>query len=266
MDLLVNRKDVVMALQILLEDGYTFMENDGAIPNLDAIVSSTPNMEVVLVKKTQKGMPILIDFHWHISAYGNYNLDIDKLVSQTESTVWKGQKVLLPTAEGIFAMLLNHHAGRDCWVRLKYVTDLLAFLKSYPQLSDEQLMHWAENVRMKKSFCYGLALLNSFFSKQFDLDFIPERRILDDIVKMWETGQFWTRILPKLRILSINRRLQDQSTSWLTILDQQVTYHSKSGIYNDKRVISFHEKYLYLNALSKLAGYLGERARNTFRK
>jgi len=264
MDLLVDRKDAVMALQMLLNDGYSFIESDGDFANLDAIVSSTPNMEVVLVKRTQKGMPIFIDFHWHISAYGNYDLDIGKLVSQTESNVWNGHKVQLPTAEGIFIMLLNHHSGRDCWVRLKYIADLLAFLKSYPQISDQQLTQWAEKVRMKKSFSYGLALLNSFFFKEFDLNFIPDKRILNDIVKMWENGQFWNHVFPKLKLLSINRRLQDKHTSWLNILDQQISYHAKSGISNDKRVITFHEKYTYLNALSKLAGYLKERVRQAF--
>ncbi len=264
MDILVTRKDAVMALQILLNDGYSFIESDGGLPKLDAIVSSTPNMEVVLVKRTQKGMPIFIDFHWHISAYGNYDLDIGKLVSQTELNVWNGRNVQLPTTEGIFIMLLNHHSGRDCWVRLKYIADLLAFLKSYPHISDQQLIQWAQKVRMKMGFSYGLALLNSFFLKEFNLDFIPDKRILNDIVKMWENGEFWNQVFPKLILLSINRRLQDQHTSWLNILDQQISYHAKSGISNDKRVITFHEKYTCLNALSKLAGYLKERVRQTF--
>lgn len=257
-DILVQPGDAVKALQLLIEDGYTLcVAGKTSESFLQEIIKTTPNPEVGLDKKTSAGINVHIDFHWGINVAPQYRIDLPAIFYTSEISNFQGNKVLLPNASSTFKMLLNHHGGRECWVRLKDMADLIAFKKSYPGFTDNDLLELSAQMDMKKIYQAAHSLLESvFWAEALSIDQKPEAVSLKRIIGMWEYATFWDKIIPKVFLLRIYRRLQDQRTTWGSLIYDQIIFHSKANLTENMRLFVLQEKYVLLNAFSKLLSYL----------
>jgi hypothetical protein len=258
LDILVSPKDSVKALALLVEDGYKLcIEENISEELLSEIIKTTPNQEVGLDKKTTIGMNVHIDFHWGINEAPQYRIDLPLIFRTAEIANFQNHKILLPNTSSIFKMLLNHHGGRECWVRLKDLADLIAFKNAYPQISFNDLTNWSSEMDMKKIYVAAESLLESiFFSDNIVLDKQEESVSLKRIVAMWEYATHWDRIIPKIFLIRIYRKLQDRETSWSTLIYNQIKFHSMANLTENKRPFVLPEKYVLLNAFSKLLSYI----------
>lgn len=258
LDILVSTNDAVKALALLIEDGYKLcVEENISEGLLSEIIRTTPNQEVGLDKKTPIGMNVHIDFHWGINEAPQYRIDLPLIFRTAEIANFQNHKILLPNTSSIFKMLLNHHGGRECWVRLKDLADLIAFKNAYPQISFNDLTNWSSEMDMRKIYVAAESLLESiFFSDNVVLDKQEESVSLKRIVAMWEYATHWDRIIPKIFLIRIYRKLQDRETSWSTLIYNHIKFHSMANLTEDKRLFVLPEKYVLLNAFSKLLSYI----------
>ena len=258
LDILVSPEDSVKALELLIEDGYKLgVEANVSKELLIEIIKTTPNPEVGLDKKTSIGMNVHIDFHWGINEFSQYRIDLALIFSTAEMANFQNQKVLLPNTSSIFKMLINHHGGRECWVRLKHLADLIAFKKTYPEISFDDLTNWSSEMDMKKICVAAESLLESiFFADDLTLDKQQESISLKRILGMWEYATHWDRIMPKIFLLRIYRKLQDRETSWSTLIYDQIKFHSLVNLTENKRLFVLPDRFVFLNAFSKLLSYI----------
>lgn len=254
LDILVHERDAVHALQLLLKDGYQIKEAaDTAPQTLARLIEDIPNKEISLHKPSLGGSTIWLDFHWHINALKQAELNIDRILDRTKPGLWSGKTLRIPDQESIFVMLLNHHAERDCWARLKYICDFWMFLN---ELTFDSMENVAAEKNMLKVYKGGLQLVHIYLDKKVSFtEEIPEK-ILSGIIQMWEDGRHWNQLIPKIRLLLLYKSFRDQKRSWGDIFWEQVDFHSKKGFNKPRRLVDFPEKLKLLNAVSKLGGYV----------
>ena len=154
--------------------------------------------------------------------------------------------------DSVFKMLLNHHGGRDCWLKLKDIADLIAFMNAQPTAELTHLRQLANQLKMMKMFEAGLQLLNTLFYPSPT----PLQANLIPIVRFWEKSRIYDEFIPKLRLRRIHFSLQDEDISWLDYILVHMRYLSVSYPSERKRIFYFNEKYVFLNASSKLVSYL----------
>lgn len=258
LDILVSPEDSVKALELLIEDGYKLcVEGEVSKELLTELIRTTPSPEVGLDKKTLTGMNVKIDFHWGLNEAPQFRFDLPNIFNTSEVTNFQNNKLLLPDTSSLFKMLLNHHGGRECWVKLKHLADLIAFKKTYPQISYNDLTNWSADMNMKRMYVAAESLLESFFfSDCISLDKQEESVSLKRIVGMWEYATYWDKIIPKILLIRIFRKLQDGETSWQTLIYNQIKFHSVANLTENKRLFVLPEKYVFLNAFSKLISYI----------
>ncbi|MCU0349432.1 MAG: nucleotidyltransferase family protein [Flavobacterium sp.] len=258
LDILVTPDDSVKALELLIEDGYKLcIEGEVSKELLTELIRTTPSPEVGLDKITPFGMNVHIDFHWGINEFTQYKIDLPSIFNNSEIATFQNNQLPLPNTSSIFKMLLNHHGGRECWVKLKHLADLIAFKKTYPQISYDDLIDWSADMDMRKMYVAAESLLDSFFfSDYIPLDKQEESVSLKRIAGMWEYATHWDKIMPKIFILRIFRKLQDRETSWNTLIYNQIKFHSVVNLTENKRLFVLPEKYVFLNAFSKLISYI----------
>jgi hypothetical protein len=258
LDILVKPNDAVKALEVLIEDGYKLcVEGDVSEQLLTEIIKTTPSPEVGLDKKTPIGMNVHIDFHWGLNEFPQYRIDLPIIFNTAEVTTFQNNKLLLPNTSSIFKMLINHHGGRECWVKLKHLADLIAFKKTYHQISYDDLINWSSDMNMRKIYDAAESLLASyFFSDYLPFDKQEDTDSLIRIVAMWEYSTHWDKIMPKIFLMRIYRKLQDKETTWSTLIINQIKFHSVANLTENKRLFVLPEKYVLLNAFSKLISYL----------
>jgi len=73
---------------------------------------------------------------------------------------------------------------------------------------------------------------------------------------MWEYATHWDRIMPKIFLLRIYRKLQDRETSWSTLIYDQIKFHSLVNLTENKRLFVLPDRFVFLNAFSKLLSYI----------
>lgn len=258
LDILVRPEDSVKALELLVNDGYKLcVEGEISVELLTEIIKTTPFPEVGLDKKTPMGMNVHIDFHWGINEAPQYKIDLPLIFNTAEISNFQNNKLLLPNTSSIFKMLVNHHGGRECWVKLRHLADLIAFKKTYPQISSHDLSNWSSEMNMKKTYLAAESLLECFFfSHTISLNMPEESISLKRIVGMWEYATHLDKILPKIFLRKIYRKLQDRKTSWKTLIYNQIKFHSVANLTENKRLFVLPEKYVFFNAFSKLISYI----------
>jgi hypothetical protein len=254
LDILVHERDAVQALQLLLKDGYKIKETtDTHKESLERLITDIPNKEISLHKSSLGGSTIWLDFHWHINALKQAELNINNILDQIKPGQWLGKTISIPDRESIFVMLLNHHAERDCWARLKYICDFWMFLK---ELSFDSMENVAAEKNMSKVYNGGLQLVNTYLDKHISFSVETPGKTLKGVTQMWEEGKHWDHLIPKVRLLLLYKKFRDKKTSWGDIFREHIDFHSKKGFNKPRRLVDFPEKFKLLNAVSKLTGYL----------
>ena len=253
-DLIVKPSQAAQVIQLLMDDGYVLkIDQTPTKEIIEEIVKKTPNKEISLRKMVLLGLTVEIDLHWGINEnFQCHTIDLDDFFETAAIGSFQHEQVLLPSVDSVFKMLLNHHGGRDCWLKLKEIADLIAFVNAQTTAELTHLRQLANQMKMAKVFEAGLQLLNTLFYPSIT----PLQANLTPIVRFWEKAQYYNRLIPMFWFKKIHFSLQDERTRWPNYVLVQIKYFSIPYPSERKRIFYFNEKYVFLNASSKLVSYL----------
>ena len=253
-DLIVKPSQAARVIQLLMDDGYVLkIDQTPTKEIIEEIVKKASGREVSLRKTVQAGLTVEIDLHWGMNeTFQSYTIDLDNLFETAAIGNFQHKQVLLPSLDSVFKMLLNHHGGRNCWLKLKDFADLIAFMNARPTAELTHLRQLAHQMKMTKVFEAGLQLLDAFFYPGTD----SLKPNLTQIVRFWEKSQYYDKLIPKFWFRKIHFSLQDEKISWLDYVLVQVKYLAVSYPSERKRIFYFNEQYVFLNASSKIVSYL----------
>lgn len=258
-DILVRREDAAKTLEVLFKDGY--LRNNQAMGLLKPsfftpteIISDPVFYEFPLFKKG-----IHIDFHWDMAYdFLPFDVDVDAFFRNSEMDRDGVRKPSLPY---LFLGLLIHHGGKECWLKIKNLVDLSAFLKQYPHADWEEIFKLVEAAKLLNSLKNGLWLL-----QENSITKLPpacsqliknhEVKGLERIYKFWHKRMHWGN--PKAR-LPFERILINQQDKGFRKRDYfQAFYkaYSHPASANEERIFNFPERFRFLNFTSKFLTYL----------
>lgn len=257
MDIIVPSKQAIIALQTLLEDGYVFQKNcDPTEGFLIDLIENAPYPEISLVKRTELGIEVNIDFHWRINESPYYNIDITTLFLESQMGLFDQKIILQPNHISIYWMILNHHGARECWVKLKNVADLLMYIKVHQNIPNSELSKYSSEIGMKKIHLMGTLLLNQYFLENIPKVSNPENlKIFKKIIDMWEYSVPGRKLFAKFLKFRIYKELMDTKLSWIRLISDQVSFHSIPNHLEHKRLFILPRKYLLLNTFIKFLSY-----------
>ena len=169
-------------------------------------------------------MNINIDFHWGINEVPQYNFKLENIFENAQLAHFLKSEFLFPDTESIFKMLINHHGARECWVKLKYLADMMMFKKSNPNLSEAELIKYSLAMHMGKVQNAAAALLDGLFNPtETNLKRMENDKSLKSIVGMWEEADHWrNKAYPRFKFLKIYRMLQDKNMNWFSLFHNQI--------------------------------------------
>ena len=259
LDLLVHPKDAQKALEILLEDGYCFSINNPKQLNNAQIITEVLQtfdfIEVGLDKKTEMGLAIHIDFHWHIKEnVHDFKVNYDEFFIIKNEPKNKSESKNSISEKTIFIMLLVHHGGRECWTRLKHFCDLIAFLKT-TSLNKQELQQIAKELEMERFFDIGLELYHNEFLNDTAAN-RDSKTVKKEIINYWEIAQLWLRLDLRIRFTFIYLKLLDRKMSFLNYISKNYRYFSTPNLIENPRLITFPAQYPFLNFASKVVTFI----------
>lgn len=265
-DILVKPQNALKAIKLLLEQGYFISTTHSEInaaddSTLTVLIERTQIQELSLFKDLPSGLNVHIDFHWGVGeTFHQYSIELDELFEESSIETFQRREVLIPNSKTIFKMMLNHHGGRGCWIRLKDFSDMLAFQNQHPELELTTLQNWAAEMKMSRVFAVGNAIMQGIF-----LDSEPHQQIETKLQKhifdYWETSKEYDHFWSKYNHRNIYRQLQDAPMSWLALSHQLIKYYAIPNEMEKKRLVVFPDRYVYLNAITKLVSYAWFRGR-----
>jgi len=266
-DILVKPRNALKAIKLLIQEGYAISTTHAEITSVDdsvltELIERTQIQELSLLKDLPSGINVHIDFHWAVGeTFHQYTLGVDELFEEANVETFQRRQLLIPNTKTIFKMMLNHHGGRGCWIRVKDFSDMLAFQNQHPELELATLQTWAAEMKMSRIFAIGNAIMQGIF-----LDSEPHQQIEPKLQKhifdYWETSKEYDHFWSKYNHRNIYRQLQDTPMSWLALSHQLVKYYAIPNEMEKKRLVVFPDRYVYLNAFTKLVSYAWFRGRD----
>jgi len=247
-DLLIKPAQLKETIPLLLKDGYQF--------SLDLKNYNTEEICKDLLKaKEQCEFPFYknnhhIDLHWNLSyTFLPYEIPLDFVLN------------LENKAEQMFWTMLNHHGGKEYWLKLKDVVDFGVFIEKYGEEMD-----WDKILKLAKAFKLGTVLINGFYllkeylhleiPKDIDAKLSQQKyRALDDTITYWNKFKHWGSPIPRIAFEKILSQSQDEGfNNWNYWKDFYKAY-TVPNIIEPPRFINFPEKFHFLNFLSKVFSY-----------
>lgn len=254
-DIIVQPQNLRESLKLLLSDGYELSINREFSDALFEEIHGFYGREIGLDKKTKLGKKVHIDFHWGINeSFHEYPIGVDDFFEGAKLNDFNKKQVLLPSIETIFKMLLNHHGGRGCWLRLKDMCDFIAFRKGFFQFTTPQMLEIAQSMEMVNTFKQGIGLSDTFFSDTLIKEIPKNQKISKDFFVFWEKSNHYAHYNPRARLSyeKIYRSLQDKKWSWIKTLQINVNVLSIPNLMERKRLIVFPDRFVYLNFFAKV--------------
>lgn len=152
LDLLVRRADALRTRELLEAAGYA------GFPQLSA-----PQLRVFLRSECEfwfssPGDEVPVEVHWDLrEAVYAYPLNSEVCWSQTGSCEIAGQRV--PTlSPGHTLLMLSCHGAKHRWAQLRLIRDLAEFLRAYPDLDWDDVLHQADHLHGLRMLLLGLQL------------------------------------------------------------------------------------------------------------
>ena len=255
-DIIVQPKNAKEALILLQADGYKLFINDEPTDALlEKIIHFYYGREVGLDKKTTSGKNIHIDFHWALNeSFHEYSIDVNDFFEEAQLSDFHKKQVLMPSVNSIFKMLLNHHGGRGCWVRLKDMCDFIAFQKAYPQFEAEKMHKIAQEMKMLNVLKQVFILSDKLFF-DFPNSALPSnQKTTNNIITFWERAKHYDvgNLSARFSYENIYRRLQDEHLSWTKLALRYINSISFPNTIENKRLMVLPNRYIYLNFFIKL--------------
>ncbi|MBP6411434.1 MAG: nucleotidyltransferase family protein [Pseudarcicella sp.] len=270
LDLVVHPEDAKKALMYFIQNGYVMHHRnpkkwESISHQLDDTLSAHGLHEITLDKTLENGFQVSIDFHWgFIYSFLPYQLDINVFFENTQSAKIAHATCQVPSDKILLMMLILHHGGRDCWVTFKLLTDLMMFYQSKSEdYNWQEAIDFASQLKLRKALLTGFCLLERYFD--VDLNPVLKKNILAEkipiqqlerIKKFWEKYQHFNSLFPRLRYERILISLQDKGFSVPKYYRNVVMMYGYPNPLENKRLVTFPSRFVYLNAAAKVFTYL----------
>ncbi len=267
-DLYVPKNKAKEALKLLIKDGYSFALK-GESKDYDLVIDELLAIygwhEVSLIKKIGTSV-YHVDFHWELKeTFYPYELDIETLFQNTRKIVLTKQEVIVPSLASIFLMTLTHHGGRESWMKLKHLTDILLFLKK--EEGDSQALNsyilLAQRAKLQQTFYLGLYCLQQFLGFSSPIVLIQPTSFLKakkHIIQSWEQAkEFWDSADVQLNHKRLLMKHQDEGFSKRAYWKEYLKFYSVPNVIEEQRLWTFKDKYVMLNLSSKVITYLWQK-------
>jgi Uncharacterised nucleotidyltransferase len=264
-DIIVQPENAHKALKLLVAEGYQLSVEGEPTDDLLEKICRFYGREVGLDKKTKVGKNVHIDFHWGINeSFHEYPIGVNDFFEEAQLSDFYKMQVLMPSVNSIFKMLINHHGGRGCWLRLKDVCDFIAFQKAYPQLDTSKMFEIAEKMQMLNILKQGFHLSDTLFLDSTERTIIASQKITNEILVFWDRAKHYDFDNPIARFSyeKIYRSLQDKRWSWAKLALLNINYMSSPNLMENKRLMILPDRYIYLNFFIKLMSGIWRRAKN----
>jgi hypothetical protein len=197
-DLLVKGDQASAAIRLLVREGYspTGFGRQGSGPETDRLLESfldaRYSYQVSLVGKN-----CLLDVQWGLrSAHHTFDVPIEEVFSGATKSDFYGLPTLQPNREALFWLLLTHHGGKEQWMRMRHLADLLAFMHSQGHLMDwSALVEKSADYRIKRVMLDGFWYLDRFFSFPLPAEIYPHlsghtNRVQKQVARVWENADW----------------------------------------------------------------------------
>lgn len=257
-DLLFHPEDAAKGLQLLWNDGY-------ASPDLKGISQSNKTEEIFNSQVTYE-LPLFkdgihLDFHWGLHYnFLPYHVPFEACFQNLAIQSGFDQEIALPSNEMMFVMMINHHGGKECWLRLKNLVDLIMFFENVA-MDYSKAIALIEDSRLLTSLKNGLFISKTFFGYHLPQEMealIKDHRPknLKLTTEFWEKAEHWGNLKPRIHFERILLKQQDKPfNSWSYFRAVYRSYSSPTP-FELERLWTFPKGWYFLNFLSKIFTYL----------
>lgn len=264
-DILFHPEDAENALISLIKDGYNVAPISGMSKHkeISEIFDATFTYELPMLKEG-----LHLDFHWGLHySFLPYKIDPKDIFKELQTDQDFDSSIKIPTREEIFLLMINHHGGKESWLRIKNLVDLIVFLKNLA-FDHQKAIELCQNARLLTTLKNGLWIISNFlevplppiFAKIIE-HYTPKN--IKQTIDFWEKANHWGSLQPRIKFEKILIKQQDEPFSKLSYFRSVYKAYSVPEPYEIKRIVTFPKHWYFLNFLSKIVTYL---VRKTFVK
>jgi Uncharacterised nucleotidyltransferase len=272
LDFLFHPKNAKDSLELLLKDGYVLNPNDEFSLtekniSINEVFKAYGAYEATLAKSIN-GKPAMIDFHWGLHySFLPYKINIDSLFENKTTIKVNNVDCVAPSEEAMFIMLIIHHGGRDTWMKLKFMADLLAFMEVKGNKIDwVKMLASMTEMKLKRPMLVGFFLLQKYFDYEIPVviqaEFVKEKidvKLTEPIIDYWENCYDILSLKGRLKYERILWSIQDEGFSRWTYIKEMFKMYKIPNPIESKRLVTFPVNYYVLNGISKVITYLWKR-------
>jgi len=156
LDILVPRKDVLRARDILLSQGYQ-AEFDLSPAQNAAYLRDWSDYKV----SRSDGLLLIIELHWRLTErYFSFAPDLEQLWADRQPVSLAGKTVDTLSPQDLL-LVLCVHGSKHCWRRLSWMSDVSRWVDAHPQLDWDSLLKQAVSLGSRRMLLLGLFLANN---------------------------------------------------------------------------------------------------------
>lgn len=265
-DLLFHPDDIHRGIEILRADGYQLRESERKNGEESIIISKALDFKEIYEIPFTKNIYNL-DLHWGLNYdYLPYKVNYSAFFENSNTRKMFNVEVKMPDIETMYWMLVLHHGGKEVWVKLSHLLDLLAFMKKYGDVLDwDKILDRAKEYKMLNISLLGFYFIEKHFS--FSLPAVIQNRLnkhtfrgIRDIENYWSYAKHWANVSARLRFEKIMISQQDLPFSKRVYINDMLVAHAKKNpIGRKSRFIEIPERYTYLNLGYKLLSFFFRR-------
>jgi hypothetical protein len=247
-DLLIKPAQLKETIPLLLKDGYQFsldLKNYNTEEICKDLLKAKELYEFPFNKSNHH-----IDLHWDVH-YGFLPYEIPKdFILELENNI-----------DQIFWTMLNHHGGKEFWLKLKDLVDFAAFTQKYQdELDWEILLSQACAFKMETVLLNGFYLLKNILS--MEIPEYMEKKISQidfsayvNTLSFWNEAKHWSNPIVRFKFEIILIQSQDSGFSKKLYFKNFYIAYTKPNPAEQRRFLTFPKKFHFLNFLSKVFSY-----------
>lgn len=194
-DILIKKKDALLASKILEEEGFLSESFDpsNSSPDLSLHMEKLLSFNY-LYQLPLKNKSLLLDFQWGVkSDFHSFHFPYPLIFHKATFRDFYGIKTLQVDKESLFWLMIIHHGGKDQWMRLRHLADLSAYMETYStQIDWEAILVTAKSYGLQQVLLDGFQYLKTLLSislpppveKRLETH---QNRVYKMVFNIWET-------------------------------------------------------------------------------
>jgi hypothetical protein len=173
LDLIVRKKDVLKAKELLLSNGYT---PEYALSPDQEIAYLEHECEYNFFDDQRK---ILVELHWDIvQKYFSCHFDVNKLWDDLKPISLLGRQMMTVSPEQLLLVLCLHNGAKHQWEMLGWICDIAQLITVRKDLDWKRILANASRSHMERILFLGLYLAKDML--RADIPNEINRRVIDD--------------------------------------------------------------------------------------